>query len=154
MDLQIHWSSDPSIYRSTDPLIYRFNALATYHIFTDPSIFRFSDLLIYRSIDLAIYHRSTDLPQIHQSSDPSIYSSTDPLNLQIHQCSDRSTVLPIYWSLDPPIYRIIRDLKIPRYRCTGTGSVPLHVKCSSAWLFRLRYPKNKHAKLTLYMHVA
>ena len=47
-----------------------------------------------------------------------------------------------------------RDLKIPRYRCTGTGSVPLHVKCSCAWLFRLRYPKNKHAKLTLYMHVA
>ena len=47
-----------------------------------------------------------------------------------------------------------RDLKIPRYWCTGTGSVPVHVKCSCAWLFRLRYPKNKHAKLTLYMHVA
>ena len=26
----------------------------------------------------------------------------------------------------------IRDLKIPRYRCTGTGSVPVHVKCSCA----------------------
>ena len=25
-----------------------------------------------------------------------------------------------------------RDLKIPRYRCTGTGSVPVHVKCSCA----------------------
>ena len=25
-----------------------------------------------------------------------------------------------------------RDLKIPRYRCTGTGSVPLHVKFSCA----------------------
>ena len=49
---------------------------------------------------------------------------------------------------------VIRDLKIPRYRCTGTGSVPVHVKCSCAWLFRLRYPKNKHTKLTLYMHIA
>ena len=36
----------------------------------------------------------------------------------------------------------IRDLKIPRYRFTGTGSVPVHVKYSCAWLFRLRYPKN------------
>ena len=26
----------------------------------------------------------------------------------------------------------IGDLKIPRYRCTGTGSVPVHVKCSCA----------------------
>ena len=26
----------------------------------------------------------------------------------------------------------IRDLKIPRYRCTGTGSVPVHVKFSCA----------------------
>ena len=51
-------------------------------------------------------------------------------------------------------YPTNRDLKIPRYRCTGTGSVPVHVKCSCAWLFRLRYPKNKHAKLTSYMHVA
>ena len=25
-----------------------------------------------------------------------------------------------------------RDLKIPRYRCTGTGSVPVDVKCSCA----------------------
>ena len=24
------------------------------------------------------------------------------------------------------------DLKIPRYRCTRTGSVPIHVKCSCA----------------------
>ena len=27
-----------------------------------------------------------------------------------------------------------RDLKIPVYRCTGTGSVPVHVKCSCAQL--------------------
>ena len=27
---------------------------------------------------------------------------------------------------------IIRDLKIPRNRCTGTGSVPVHLKCSYA----------------------
>ena len=25
-----------------------------------------------------------------------------------------------------------RDLKIPRNRCTGAGSVPVHVKCSYA----------------------
>ena len=28
--------------------------------------------------------------------------------------------------------RFIRDLTIPRNRCTGTGSVPVHVKCSYA----------------------
>ena len=51
---------------------------------------------------------------------------------------------PIVFQYDIKKSTCIRDLKIPRYRCTGTGtgSVPVHVKCSCAWVFRLRYPKN------------
>ena len=38
--------------------------------------------------------------------------------------------LPFEASLLGQIFVLIfRDLKIPRNRCTGTGSVPVHVKC-------------------------
>ena len=38
-----------------------------------------------------------------------------------------------------------RDLKIPRDRCTGTGSVPVHVKCYMCVAIWLRYPKSERA---------
>ena len=83
LDLLIHWSTDPPIYRyhrSTTPVIYwstdPLTDLLTYRS-TDRLIYTSTDPLIYRSTVLAIYHRSTDLA-VHQTTDLLINWSTDP----------------------------------------------------------------------------